>query len=95
MKYRIISESLKVLIFGSLLSSIGGLSLELIKTKLSAALPMIIILPALTDMIGDAGTIVVSKITTYLKYPANCINISHLYLGAMNIFGKCTTILFT
>ena len=63
---KIIKESFKVLILGSLLSSIGGLSLDFIRMKLSLFTPLIIVLPALTDMIGDAGTIVVSKITTYL-----------------------------
>ena len=63
---KIIKESLKVLILGSLLSSIGGLSLEAIKTKLSILLPLVMVLPALADMIGDAGIIFVSKVTTYL-----------------------------
>ena len=63
---KIIKESIKVLIIGSLLSSFGGMSLELIRTKLTLFLPLVIVLPALTDMVGDAGTIVVSKITTYL-----------------------------
>ena len=62
---KIIKESFKVLIFASLLSSFGGLSLEFIKAKLSLFLPLIIILPSLADMVGDSGTIVVSKITTY------------------------------
>lgn len=62
----IIKNSLKVLILGSVLSSFGGLSLEIVKTKLAVSLPLLFILPSLTDMIGDAGTIVVSKITTYL-----------------------------
>ncbi len=66
MMHKIIKESLKVLIIGSLLSSIGGLSLEIIKDKLSIVLPLIIILPAFASMIGNAGIISVSKITTYL-----------------------------
>lgn len=66
MTHKIIKESLKVLLIGSLLSSIGGLSLEVIKDKLAIALPLIIILPAFASMVGNAGIISVSKITTQL-----------------------------
>ncbi len=64
---QIIKESLKVLILGSLLSSLGGFSLEFIKDKFTEMIPLVIILPALASMIGNAGIILVSKITTYLN----------------------------
>lgn len=63
---RIIKESLKVLIFGSLISSFGGFGLEAVKEKFITLIPLMIILPAMADLIGDAGIILVSKITTYL-----------------------------
>jgi len=63
----IIKESLKVLILGSLLSSLGGFSLEIMKEKFSSFVPLVIILPAMASMIGNAGIILVSKITTYLN----------------------------
>ena len=101
-KYKIIKESLRVLILGSLLSSFGGLSLEFIKAKLSVALPLIIILPALADMVGDAGTIVVSKITTYFyigklktdnKIPKFIYNLFLLLLGIFSISAVYITFL--
>ena len=63
---KIIKESLKVLIVGSLLSSIGGLGLESVKDKFAMFLPLMIILPAMASMIGNAGIVLVSKITTFL-----------------------------
>jgi mgtE-like transporter len=63
----IIKESIKVLIAGSFLSSLGGFSLEIMKEKFSSLIPLVIILPALASMIGNAGIILVSKITTYLN----------------------------
>ena len=63
---RIVRESLKVLLLTSIISSIGGIALENIRVTLATILPLIIILPALNDMIGDVGTIVASKFTTAL-----------------------------
>ena len=62
----IIRESLKILILASILSSIGGFGLQSIQSKLFTILPLIILLPALNDMIGDFGVIVSSKFTTML-----------------------------
>lgn len=62
----IIRESLKILILASILSSIGGFGLQSIQSKLLTILPLIIILPALNDMIGDHGAIISSKFTTML-----------------------------
>ena len=68
-KLKIIRESIKVLIFASILSSLGGLGLESIKDKIFLILPIVVLLPALNDMIGDLGIIIISKFTTalYLK----------------------------
>jgi len=65
----IIKESIKVLIIASIISSIGGLSLESIKDKIMIFTPVIIMIPALNGMIGDLAIVIVSKFTTllYLK----------------------------
>ncbi|MBI2671908.1 magnesium transporter [Candidatus Woesearchaeota archaeon] len=91
-KNRIIKESFKVLILGSIISSVGGLGLEVVKQKLLVFLPLLIVLPALTNMIGHAGIIFVSKVTTYfhmrrIKY--NKLNnriTRHLLFNLMIIF---------
>ncbi len=62
----IIKESIKILILASILSSIGGFGLQNMQGKLIAILPLLILLPALNDMIGDYGAIVSSKFTTML-----------------------------
>src|SRR3990167_2010559 len=49
----IIKESIKILLFASIISSFGGLALENIKTIFISITPLIILLPILNDMIGD------------------------------------------
>ncbi|MBI4145426.1 magnesium transporter [Candidatus Woesearchaeota archaeon] len=63
---KILKESIKILILSSIISSIGGISIEAARVKLFALLPFLIMLPALNDMIGDFGTIVASKFTVLL-----------------------------
>jgi mgtE-like transporter len=70
--FKIIKESLKILILASILSSIGGVSLQAIEKKLFLILPLLILLPGLNNMIGSFGTIMSSKFTTLL------------YLGKLN-----------
>ncbi|HLD49253.1 MAG TPA: magnesium transporter [archaeon] len=62
----IIRESIKILILASILSSVGGLGLQSIEKNIVAIIPLLILLPALNDMIGDFGTVVSSKFTTML-----------------------------
>jgi cation transporter-like permease len=62
----IFRESIKILILTSVISSLGGIHLKSIESSFLAYLPLIIILPALSDMIGDFGTIASSKFTTML-----------------------------
>ena len=62
----IIRESIKVLLFASLLSSLGGLALEHIKVLFVSILPLVILFPALNDMIGDYGIIISSRFSTLL-----------------------------
>lgn len=63
---KIVKESFKVLILASILSSIGGLGLQSIENKLVAIIPLLILLPALNDMIGDYGITITAKFTTAL-----------------------------
>jgi cation transporter-like permease len=62
----IIRESIKMLILASVISSIGGLHIKNVETTLVRALPLLIMLPALTGMIGGFGTVASSKFTTML-----------------------------
>jgi len=62
----ILKESLRMLLFASVLSSLGGLSLESIKPLLLSVMPLVILLPALSDMIGDYGIIFSSRFSTML-----------------------------
>lgn len=62
----IVKESLKIIILASILSSIGGIGLQSIRERILTILPLLILLPALNDMIGDYGTIISSKFTTGL-----------------------------
>ncbi len=62
----IIKESIKILLFASVLSSFGGLALEQIKALFIQIVPLIILLPALNDMIGDYGSIISSRFSTML-----------------------------
>ncbi len=64
--WKILKESSKILILASLVSTFGGIGLEAIKPKIILFVPFLILLPALTGMIGSFGTIVSSKFTTLL-----------------------------
>ncbi len=62
----IVKESIGVLIGAAIISSLGGLALQSVSTKIFLIIPLLIILPALNDMVGDFGIIIVSKFTTAL-----------------------------
>lgn len=62
----IIKESIGILLFASIISSFGGFAIEEIKTIFISIMPLIIMLPALNDMIGDYGTIISSRFSTML-----------------------------
>ncbi len=62
----IIKESLKIIVLASILSSIGGLALEQIKALFLTMLPLVILLPAINDMVGDYGTIIAARFSTML-----------------------------
>lgn len=63
---KIFSQSLPALIIASSLSSLGGIGLSLAREKILLLLPLLILFPALNDMVGDYGTILASKFTTWL-----------------------------
>ncbi|MBI3190130.1 magnesium transporter [archaeon] len=62
----IIKESIKILMLAAVVSSIGGIHLKSIESTIITILPLLILLPALNDMIGDFGAIISSKFTTML-----------------------------
>lgn len=63
---KIFYQSLPALILASSLSSLGGISLSLVREKILFILPLLVLFPALNDMVGDYGTILASKFTTWL-----------------------------
>jgi mgtE-like transporter len=63
---KIVKESLKILIIASIISSFGGIGFEALKLKLVTLAPLVVMVPALNDMIGDFGTIISSKFTLLL-----------------------------
>ena len=63
---RIIHESLRILLLAALISSLGGFALERVKGTLFALAPLVILLPALNDMIGDFGTVVAGRFSAML-----------------------------
>lgn len=62
----IIKESIKIIVLASVISALGGLALEQIKSLFIAMIPLVILLPALNDMVGDYGTIVSARFSTML-----------------------------
>ncbi len=62
----IISESIGILIFASILSAFGGVALEEIKSVFIAVMPLVILLPTMNDMIGGYGAIISSRFSTML-----------------------------
>ena len=62
----IIKESVRILLLASVISSLGGLALEQIRTLFLSIMPLLILLPALNNMIGNYGTILSSRFSTML-----------------------------
>lgn len=62
----ILKESLKITLLASVISSIGGLTLETVKSTFLSIVPLIILMPTLNDMIGNYGTVVASRFSTLL-----------------------------
>ncbi len=62
----IIKESILILFFASIISSIGGLALEQTKILFVSLIPLIILIPILNTLIGDYGIIISSRFSTML-----------------------------
>lgn len=62
----IVNESIKIIFLASVISAIGGIHVQNIKDHIVSIIPLLILLPAMNDMIGDFGTILSSKFTTML-----------------------------
>lgn len=63
---KIIRQSLPILVAASVISSAGGIAVESLVQRFALVLPLLVMLPALNDMIGDFGTIVAPRFTTLL-----------------------------
>lgn len=63
---KILRESLRILILSSIISSIGGIGIEMVQDKVIQIIPLIIIIPALNHMMGNLSTVLVSKFSTLL-----------------------------
>ncbi len=63
---QIFRESITVLLIATVISLFAGLFLRTIENSLLVILPLIILLPALNNMIGDFGIVITSRITTAL-----------------------------
>ena len=62
----IIRESLKGLTISFILSIFGGIKLEAIKSNFITFIPLLILLPALNDMVGSYSMTFISKVSTLL-----------------------------
>lgn len=88
---RIIKESIKILILASVISSLGGLALDRIETLFLSILPLVILLPALNDMIGNYGTIISARFSEMLhegkikKNLKNNLELRHLFFQILVI----------
>ena len=83
----IIRESINILIFASIISSLGGFALENIKEVFITLTPLVILLPVLNGMVGNYGTIISSRFTTLLhegKIKSNW----HKNIELNNLFAK-------
>ena len=62
----IIRESIMILLLAAIISSLGGLAIESIRTILVTVVPLLILIPALNNMVGEYGIIISSKVSTML-----------------------------
>lgn len=79
----IIKESILILLFASVLSSIGGFALENIREIFISIFPLIILMPFLNDMIGNYGTIISSRFATMLHKKKNKVKLKDRELRAL------------
>lgn len=66
MAHKIIHGSLKFILLATLISALGGFALEQVRDIIIPILPLIILLPAFNNMVGDFGIIVSSRLSVML-----------------------------
>lgn len=89
----ILRESIKVLLFASILSSLGGLAIELVKPLFVSIIPLIVLLPSLNGMIGNYGAIVSSRFSAMLH--EGCLKDRHwIYEVRVLLFQVITIAVF-
>lgn len=64
--HKIVQGSLKFILLATLISALGGFALEQVRHILIPILPLIILLPAFNNMVGDFGIIVSSRLSVML-----------------------------
>lgn len=62
----IMKESIGILLIASVLSSLGGLALDNVGDAFVVIMPLVILLPALNDLIGNFGVVVSSRFSAML-----------------------------
>lgn len=77
MTQKIVRESLRVVILCSLISSFGGIGLELLQDQLLVLLPLLILFPALNEMMGGVGAIMISRFTCALYERKKISHLAH------------------
>lgn len=63
---KIIYQTPSPLVTAAMISSVGGISLSFVREEVTTILPLLILLPALNNMVGGYGSILASKFTTWL-----------------------------
>jgi cation transporter-like permease len=64
---KILRESIQVLALSCIISTFGGIGLELVRDKLLLFIPLLILVPAMNEMVGGFGAVVTSRFTTALS----------------------------
>lgn len=62
----IVRESIRILILAAIISSIGGIALKSVESRIVTVAPLIVLIPALNNLVGSFGTLISSKFTTLL-----------------------------
>ncbi len=63
----ILRESLGIVLLAAVISSIGGVALQGIGSKLIGIAPLLVLLPALNNLVGSMGTVLSSKFANRLQ----------------------------
>jgi len=91
---KILKESMKVLVFTSMISSAGGIGLSTIESKIITILPLLVLIPAMNNLIGSIGTITSSRFTSML-YTGKIKKKLWKSNGIKSLFGEISIISIT